>query len=284
MQATLRGLVHLVCGLAVAALLVSMLPAPGWCARRGEGLPLTAQDKKDKYWQDARKEVYRSVLDLLQQHESEIAGGLRFHKLMRGDPDKKQIALTFDDGPHPAYTPKLLDILKQNDVKATFFLVGEMARKYPKLVRNEVAAGHSIGNHTYHHVNLTRIDVQDIATEIKACGEVLKKITGKPVHLFRPPGGDYNIDVAEASAALGYVMVLWTDDPGDYASPGVKTIEQRLLDRVSNGGIILIHDGVQQTIDLLPRVIQDLKAKGYEFVTIDQMLASQKISKTTTHK
>ncbi len=263
----------------VLALAVSLSglvrPQPAACAKTNQGIQLTAQDKLDKYWQNARKEVYRSVLELLAQHQSEIEKGLKFHKLMYGDPAKKQIALTFDDGPHPKYTPKLLAILKRYHVKATFFVVGEMAQKYPRLVKEQVAAGHSIGNHTFHHVNLTKIPIEDVATEIKACGKVIQSITGQTPHLFRPPGGDYDRAVAEASAALGYVMVLWTDDPGDYASPGTKTIENRVLDKVTNGGIILIHSGIQQTVDVLPQIIRYLKDKGYEFVTVDEMLQSQ---------
>jgi peptidoglycan-N-acetylglucosamine deacetylase len=269
-----------IAAVAVLSLFVFGSPLLAATAKRGGGIQLTAQDKLDKYWRNAKKEVDRSVLELLAQHEDEIARGLKFHKLLRGDGTKRQVALTFDDGPHPKYTPELLAILKQNHVKATFFLVGEMANKYPGLVRSEMNQGHAIGNHTYHHVNLTKIPIDDAATEIKACGQVLKKITGETIHLFRPPGGDYDKDVAEVAAALGYVMVLWTDDPGDYASPGAMTIENRLVDKTSNGGIILIHDGVQQTVDVLPQIIRHLKDKGYEFVTIDEMLKSQNPTST----
>jgi polysaccharide deacetylase family sporulation protein PdaB len=216
--------------------------------------------------------VDKRVLELLSQHQAELRTGLRFNKLMRGDAAKKQIAITFDDGPHPVYTPDLLDILKRYQAKATFFLVGEMAEKYPYLVQAELAAGHSIGNHTYHHVNLTKIPEEYVATEIKACGEVLRSITGQAPHLFRPPGGDYTPSVAEAAEVLGYTMVLWTDDPGDYASPGQKVIETRVLSRVSNGGIVLIHDGVQQTVDVLPQILSFLKKRGYQFVTINEMM------------
>ena len=105
---------------------------------------------------------------------------------------------------------------------------------------------------------------------------MLANITGAPPHLFRPPGGDYDKDVAEVSEALGYTIVLWTDDPGDYASPGDQVISKRLLARVSNSGIILIHDGIRQTLDVLPRIITYLKKRGFEFVTIDQMLKKGK--------
>ncbi|HEX2950294.1 MAG TPA: polysaccharide deacetylase family protein, partial [Armatimonadota bacterium] len=188
--------------------------------------------------------------------------------------NKRQIALTFDDGPHPLYTPQILNILARDQVKATFFVVGKMAEMYPNLVRAEYNDGHSVGNHTYHHVNLTKIPEPDVATEIKGCGEVLQCITGRAPHLFRPPGGDYDTEVITTSEALGYTTVLWTDDPGDYAHPGEQIILQRALLKARNGGIILLHDGVQQTISILPQLIDTLKKQGYEFVTIDKMIES----------
>jgi peptidoglycan-N-acetylglucosamine deacetylase len=235
--------------------------------------------ESDKFWQNAKEKVYQSVATLRSQHQAELAQGLKFLKLMRGNSLKKQIAITFDDGPHPAYTPQLLAILRQHQVKATFFVVGEMAEKYPDLVQAEIADGHAVGNHTYHHVNLNRIPTGYVATEIQACGEVIKHITGRYPHIFRPPGGDYDSQVADIVNALGYTLILWTDDPGDYASPGEKVIEKRLLQRLNNGGIILIHDGVQQTVDLLPRLLQELKAKGYQCITIDDMLRDQRRGK-----
>jgi peptidoglycan-N-acetylglucosamine deacetylase len=229
----------------------------------------------DPFWLEAGKEVDRGVLEVVDQRQAELERGLRYSKLMRGDPNKRQIALTFDDGPHPDTTPKLLAILDKYKVKATFFQIGEMAEKYPDLVRAAVAAGHSLGNHTYHHVSLIKIPEEDVAREIKSCGEVLRSITGKAPRWLRPPGGDYDPRVAEVSEALGYTMVLWTDDPGDYASPGQRVILSRTLNTVSNGGILLLHDGIQQTVDVLPQLIESLQKRGYQFVTIDAMVAAK---------
>ncbi|MEN6581601.1 MAG: polysaccharide deacetylase family protein [Armatimonadota bacterium] len=231
--------------------------------------------ENDNYWRNARETVYQTVPNLLATRKSELERGLAHAKLMHGDVEKKQIALTFDDGPHPSYTPKILEILRRYHVKATFFLVGELAEKYPRLVKAELGGGHCVGNHTYHHVNLTQIPSVYVAAEIKACGAVLNNIIGRPPHLFRPPGGDYNDQVARVAEALGYNIVLWTDDPADYANPGEKLIEQRTLDKIDNGGIILIHDGIQQTINILPKLLQELKDKGCEFVTVDQMLRNR---------
>ncbi|MCS6949567.1 MAG: polysaccharide deacetylase family protein [bacterium] len=231
-----------------------------------------AKAKLEQYWQHAKEEVYKSVPELLAQDQTELERGLKYKKFMHGDRTKKWIALTFDDGPHPEYTPRLLDILQRYNVRATFFVVGKMAEKHPDLLRQQAQAGHSIGNHTYHHVNLTRIPPADVAAEIKACGEVIQSITGKAPHLFRPPGGDYDRNVAEVAEALGYWIVLWTDDPGDYAKPPEKELRQKLFSRISNGGIILLHDGVEETIDLLPDLIEYLQSQGYKLVTIDEML------------
>ena len=229
------------------------------------------QGERDLYWLNAKTIVRKSVGELIAQDQDELLRGLHRNKLLRGNPNEKQIALTFDDGPHPVYTPRLLAILKQYQVKATFFVVGEQAERYPDLVRAEVAAGHSVGNHTYDHVSLIKIPANYVATEIKACGEVLEKITGRSPHLFRPPGGEYDDAVLEASEALGYTTVLWTDDPGDYASPGVAVIEQRTLERASSGGILLLHDGTEQTLEALPTIIETLRQRGFRFVTVDRL-------------
>jgi peptidoglycan/xylan/chitin deacetylase (PgdA/CDA1 family) len=270
----IAGILLCVTSLAVGTLGCTTETTPA--GKKANRLPTTRKSdpaaEADKFWQNARKEVDKSVLELLAQHQAELEAGIRFRKLIRGDPTKKQVAVTFDDGPHPAYTPKLLDVLKRYNARATFFVVGEMAEKYPELVKAEVAAGHSVGNHTYHHVNLTKIPEEYVATEIKACGEVVKAITGRAPHLFRPPGGDYDRPVAEVAEALGYSMVLWTDDPGDYASPGEQVIESRVLGRIGNGGIVLIHDGIQETVDALPRILSFLRERDYQLVTIDSMM------------
>jgi len=232
--------------------------------------------EQDRYWRYARETVDKQVMALLSQHREELQKGIRHDKLLRGDPTRKWMALTFDDGPHPDYTPRILAILKRYGVKSTFFVVGEMAEKYPELVKAELAAGHRVGNHTYHHVSLARVPPEYVATEIRACGEVLQSITGKAPRLFRPPGGDYNDPVAEVVEALGYELILWTDDPGDYASPGDRTILERTLAGTSNGAIILVHDGIQETVDVLPALLQQLRNRGYELVTIDRMLAGQR--------
>lgn len=233
----------------------------------------------DPIWLAARKEVYRSVPDLLGQRQNELRRGLRYHILVQGNPALKQVALTFDDGPHPFYTLQLLKILQHYNVKATFFLVGEKAQECPEIVRMEVAQGHEVANHTYHHINLLKVTPEQDAVEIKACGEVIRSITGKAPRYFRPPGGRYNRRVAEIAEALGYTTILWTADPSDYKHLPVRSIQRRILTRIDNGGIILIHDGIQETIDMLPGIITKLRAMGYQFVTLEDMIASSQLKR-----
>jgi peptidoglycan/xylan/chitin deacetylase (PgdA/CDA1 family) len=225
----------------------------------------------DAFWARALQEVYKSPEELAAQAAREHHKGIVYDKLRRGNPRDRAVALTFDDGPHPQFTPQLLDILKRYQVKATFFVVGKMAKQAPDLVRAEVAGGHVVGNHTYHHVDLTRIPDAEIPVEWQACQDVVKAITGETMRFCRPPGGDYDDLVIRAAMAVGLTTVLWTDDPGDYASPGDKAISRRVLGRISNGGIILLHDGVQQTVDVLPQIIEHLKREGYQFVTVAEM-------------
>lgn len=231
--------------------------------------------ERDQYWLNAQKEVYRSVLELTAQNEADGASSPRSGRLMRGNPARREIALTFDDGPHPDITPQLLEILRRENVPATFFVVGELAERHPDLILAEIADGHIVGNHTYDHVSLIKIPDPYVATEIEACGEVLQHITGQVPRFFRPPGGEFDPDVTRIARTLGYTMVLWTDDPGDYASPGSSVIERRTLADVNNGGILLLHDGISQTIQILPDLIHTLKGRGFRFITVAQMAAEK---------
>ena len=193
---------------------------------------------------------------------------------------KKLVALTFDDGPHTATTQPILDILKRRHVPATFFFVGAMAARHPELVRAAAHDGHSIGNHTFHHVTMPALSQADAATEIKACGSVIKAATGAMPHLFRPPGGQYTPQIAGDAAALGYQTVLWTCDPGDYLRLPPAVIAKRTLKTVTPGGIIILHSGVGETVRALPSIIESLRAAGYLFVTVDEMLKTPLAGKT----
>lgn len=253
-------------------------------APQAHGIPTTDPNKlsatlalqmllaeQDSFWQNARREIHRSAGELLAQHQDELERGLKLSKLIRGSTKNKEIALTFDDGPHPGFTERLLMILAHDKVPATFFVVGEMAEKYPMLIRAQQAAGMEIGNHTYHHVSLPKIPSEFVLDEIKACGTVIQSITGKAPHWFRPPGGQYDREIAEASEALGYTMALWTDDPGDYNHLKPEILLKKTLGKISPGGILLLHDGVEETILILSALIEGIRKRGYTFVTLDRL-------------
>jgi peptidoglycan/xylan/chitin deacetylase (PgdA/CDA1 family) len=208
------------------------------------------------------------------QHTSQglVRGGVVAGKLYRGDPVRPVLALTFDDGPVPIYTTLLLDTLGRLKIKGTFFLIGRRVQQYPYFVQALVAGGHELANHTFHHLNLTRIPPDQIPAEIARAQEVIAAVTGRTPRYFRPPGGDYDANVLRAARNLNLITVFWTDDPADYARPGSSVLERRLLSRVSNGGILLPHQGVEDTIRILPVAVEALRRGGFTITTVTGLL------------
>ena len=223
---------------------------------------------------------YLSTAELRARHEWELERSLSFPKLVRGNPENREIALTFDDGPHPGKTERLLRILRNEGVVATFFVVGKKVDEHPELVRREVFEGHEVANHTYNHIRLNSLAPALIAAELHAGSEAIRRAVGSPTRIFRPPGGEYDAEVIEVVKRTGYVMVLWTDDPGDYSDPGVEWIRTRTVNEASNGGIILLHDGVDQTLEALPQILRRLKQQGFRFVTVSEMARERGVIKT----
>ncbi len=223
----------------------------------------------DPDWKAANTEVYaeQAALDKL---ESQLVGTeLEKFVLRRGVGQAKRVTLTFDDGPHPSYTPQLLEILREKKVKATFFVIGHMADKYPDLIKQISADGHEVANHTYSHVTLTKIPPEEIDVEYKANNDVIKRLTGKAARYCRPPGGDHDQEVLRRAGSLGLTTVLWTDDPGDYNNPGPDVLFERETKALSPGGIILLHDGSKDTLATLGKFIDEARSQGYEFVSLD---------------
>lgn len=197
-----------------------------------------------------------------------------------------QVALTFDDGPDPVWTPKILDILKSNHVQAAFFLVGVNAEQYPGLVRRIVDEGHEIGNHTYYHPNLALAWPEHIRVELNATQLLIETITGRATTLFRPP---YAADTSPSSMAelvplkiaqdLGYLVVLENIDPQDWARPGADLIVQRVKQQRRDGSIILLHDAGgdrSQTVAALPRILDYLKTRGDTVVPLSTLLGTNR--------
>lgn len=201
-----------------------------------------------------------------------IRGGVVAGKLYRGDPDRRVLALTFDDGPVPLYTTLLLDTLNHLKIKGTFFLIGRRVEQYPYFAQAIVSAGHEPANHTFHHLNLTRVPPDQIPGEIARAQETIAAVTGQSPRFFRPPGGDYDANVLRAARDLNLITVFWTDDPADYARPGPSVLESRLVSRVSNGGILLLHQGVEDTIRILPISAAVLRRNGFAITTVSGLL------------
>jgi len=186
----------------------------------------------------------------------------------------ERIALTFDDGPHPVYTPMILDILKENGIKATFFIIGENAEKHPDIVRRIIAEGHEIGNHTYSHPHLKNIGEKQLTKELKETEKLLKEKFSYTPALFRPPEGYCCSAVTNSVNTMGYTMVLWDVDTTDWAHNPSDNIVKTVLASTKDGSIILCHDFVTKpspTPDAIRVFIPKLKAKGYNFVTVSEL-------------
>ena len=189
--------------------------------------------------------------------------------------DEKKIALTFDDGPHYKYTEQILDILKKYGVKATFFVIGVNAEKYPQKVKRISDEGHEIGNHTYSHLNLRELDEKEIRQELIKGERAIQKITKKKPKLLRPPGGAYSDLVIKASSEMGCDIILWSQDTRDWAHTPADKIVCGIMDNVKGGDIILFHDFVcpdTPTPEALEKIIPKLLKSGYEFVTVSELI------------
>jgi peptidoglycan-N-acetylglucosamine deacetylase len=183
----------------------------------------------------------------------------------------KTVALTFDDGPDPRFTPAILAILASARVPATFFMVGSQAAAHPDLVRRVAVAGQAVGGHTWHHVRLGRLAPAEVAAEVDCTDRLLASLAGQPVRLVRPPDGAYDSGVVGLLAARGVQLVLWTVDSRDWTRPGVGRIQATVARQLRPGAIILLHDGGgdrSQTVAALPGVLGLLRARGYRAVAL----------------
>jgi len=190
---------------------------------------------------------------------------------------KKVIALTFDDGPHPIYTSKILDILKLYDAKATFFIVGENVEKNKSLILRELHEGHELGNHTFTHPNTFKVSIPKLKEECIITDNAIFNATGSHPKHFRPPGGSFDEEIVSISKELNYDFILWTwwQDSKDWSHPGVNRIVKNVLTCPQNGDIILFHDyveGKSQTPQALEIILPKLKEMGFEFVTVSKLL------------
>lgn len=193
--------------------------------------------------------------------------------LHRGAAGKREVALTFDDGPHLEGTPKILDVLSSCQIQATFFLVGKHAATHPDLVRRISEDGHMVGNHTQSHSNLTHIGKKEWKDEIEAGERTLERLLGRPISFFRPPYGEFSLSILYAVAKKKKTTVLWSFDPKDFANDQEERLWEKLVESPLRGGeIILLHDWVPATAAVLPRFIELVRKHGLRFTTVKGML------------
>ncbi len=193
----------------------------------------------------------------------------------------KYIALTFDDGPDPEFTPQVLNVLKEHDAFATFFLLGQHTERYPEVVKHTVNSGCEVGVHAYSHAFLNRIPPSQAKRQIHRTYNCIYRTTGQKPALFRPPYGFYNKEVLAAAKAKKLQIILWTPnaDPRDFENPGVNKIVSRVLACANPGTIVLLHDyggDRSQTVEAVDKIIDKLAPKGFRFVTVSQLLKQRR--------
>ena len=180
-----------------------------------------------------------------------------------------KIAITFDDGPHPVYTPRLLDGLEKRGVVATFFVTGENAAQYPDIIKRMDKDGHLIGNHTYTHIQLTSANRDKFRSELVKTNETLKQITGKDVTFVRPPYGSWD---KSFETELNMFPVLWNIDPLDWCSHNADCIASKVVEKAGDGDIILMHDYYETSVTAALEVVDILQKRGFQFVTVEEIL------------
>jgi peptidoglycan/xylan/chitin deacetylase (PgdA/CDA1 family) len=191
--------------------------------------------------------------------------------------DGPYIALTFDDGPHAANTPRLLDMLKQRGIKATFFMVGECAQEYPQIVKRIVAEGHEVANHSWKHLQLTKMGEATLKQDLQKAHDAIVAGGGVAPKLLRPPYGAFRPEQQKwAHNEFGYKCILWDVDPLDWKVRNAAHVESEILKHTVSGSIILSHDIHKTTIDAMPSTIDTLLSRGFKFVTVSQLLAMDK--------
>ncbi len=183
--------------------------------------------------------------------------------------EAKKIALTFDDGPHPVYTKQMLEVLEEAQVPATFFLLGQNIEGHEELVKEIAEKGHLIGNHTFHHVQITGLAKEKAREEIEETSRLIEELTGKGTEYVRPPFGTWNEGL---ESNLDLIPVMWTIDTLDWTTQNVDSIVEHVVKNAGENDIILMHDSYKSTVQATERIISLLKAEGFEFVTVDEVL------------
>jgi peptidoglycan/xylan/chitin deacetylase (PgdA/CDA1 family) len=196
----------------------------------------------------------------------------------------KWIALTFDDGPYPLYTDRLLDVLKAKRIRATFFLVAEQAQQYPELVRRMTAEGHTVGLHAFRHRDFLKLTEEEKRKDLEQGKKLLRDITGKNPVYWRPPHGFRDFSVMETAVAQSLTVVNWSVIPRDWTGIDSQEIYRRVMDKAEDGAIVLLHDGDspgykasrQATVDAVAPLIDSLREKRYHLVSLEEYVQAEK--------
>ena len=188
--------------------------------------------------------------------------------------ESNTVAMTFDDGPHPKFTPRLLDILKERGIKATFFVIGKCVAEYPDIAKRIVAEGHEIANHTWNHPQLPKLSPTALAAEITQTNDAIQQATGILPVTMRPPYGAINAGITKRlNEEYGLSVILWSVDPQDWKIRKADHVSSHIIKNAAPGAIILAHDIHASTIDAMPAALDALQAKGYKFVTVSELIA-----------
>lgn len=209
-------------------------------------------------------ELYPAVMGVGRIQESAVPGAA----VSEGS-RKKEIALTFDDGPHPVYTPQLLDGLKKRGVKASFFLIGQNIDGNEDIIRRMMEEGHLIGNHSQSHMQLTKENAELACRQISSTNQKICEITGETPAYIRPPYGSWN---EELECMVPMTVVLWDVDPLDWKTQNKEKIVSHVKKHVEDGSIILLHDVYGTSVEAALEIVDTLSQEGYNFVTIDELL------------
>ena len=182
---------------------------------------------------------------------------------------KPKIALTFDDGPHPLYTPLLLEGLRERGVKASFFLIGKNIEGNEEIVKQMAEQGHIVGNHTYNHVKVNDLPPQQACEEMKKTSDLVKEITGETTCYIRPPFGEWD---EKLDCGIDMISVMWTVDPLDWTTQNVSQVVNKVVTEAEEDDIILLHDCYASSVEAAFQIIDQLQAEGFEFVTVDELV------------
>lgn len=201
-----------------------------------------------------------------------ISSGVYVKALCAKHTTEKVVALTFDDGPHPIHTPKVLDILAEYEAEATFFCIGKNVEAYPEIVERIHAEGHLLGNHSYsHHNTFPLMSVGDMVADIRKADNLISSLTGVPLHFFRPPFGITNPLVREALGEFNYNVVGWNARSYDTMADDAETVFRRVVRKIKPGAVVLLHDRLPFAPELLSLLLQYLKDEGYEVRRVDRL-------------